>query len=385
MTSTAPTVRDVMSATRISLDARQPLNESVEEMKLHGLRTMAVTDADGSFKGVLLWREAEAALSRGSQNSLTAADVCRTGVAIGPDDPLPEAQALLEREQVGSLPVVDAGGVVGVVSKNLIATHRELMSQRGALEELRPPDDLLDRYRHTADSFFETGIAGVATLRHFGLQPGHHILDPGCGLGRLAVALTQYLSPEGRYEGFDVFREGIEWCSHAITPRYPNFRFTHADVMTTREAPDAETQSEDYTFPYGDEEFDFVVLISVFTHMLPEGFDRYLSEIARVLKQDGRVMASFFLLTDETLGQLDAGQNPQQPLHDFGDHRLADLKFPEDTVAYRESHVRSLFERLDLEMIELIRGDWATKDHPRLGRQDVIVARKGPEVDSPRT
>jgi hypothetical protein len=67
---------------------------------------------------------------------------------------------------------------------------------RAAFEEIRPPDELVRRYEVSADAFFESGRAGLATLKHFGLEPHHHILDPGCGAGRMAIALTQYLTPE---------------------------------------------------------------------------------------------------------------------------------------------------------------------------------------------
>lgn len=371
-----PTVRDVMSESGFSVDEGLPLVDARDEMNQHGVRTMPVLDTDGRFKGVLLWRDAEEALSRGPQDSLTVAEICRSGISIGPDESVDAARALLEREHVGTLPVVDASGPVGVISRSQITYFLEWQRQRVALDELRPPHELLTRYSPTAEKFFQTGIAGVTTLRHLGLQPHHHVLDPGCGVGRMAIALTQYLSPEGRYEGFDVFRDCIEWCSQAITPHYPNFRFTHANVASTVHNPDAEVQSKDYAFPYSDGEFDFVFLVSVFTHMLPEGFERYLSEIARVLKTGGRIMATFLLLTDDTLARIEAAKSPQQPLHDFDHYRLANLARPEDTVAYREDHVRPLFERLGLEIIEVTRGDWATKEQPAMGTQDAVVAAK---------
>lgn len=36
------------------------------------------------------------------------------------------------------------------------------------------------------------------------LIPGERVLDVGCGVGRMAIPLTRYLSAEGSYEGFDV-------------------------------------------------------------------------------------------------------------------------------------------------------------------------------------
>ncbi len=54
-----------------------------------------------------------------------------------------------------------------------------------------------------------------------GLRPSDRVLDVGCGVGRMAVPLTRYLSPEGRYEGFDVMANAVEWCQRHITPRFP--------------------------------------------------------------------------------------------------------------------------------------------------------------------
>lgn len=57
------------------------------------------------------------------------------------------------------------------------------------------------------------------------LKPDDAVLEVGCGIGRIAVPLTRYLSAKGSYEGFDPVPAGIAWCQQHITPRYPNFRF----------------------------------------------------------------------------------------------------------------------------------------------------------------
>src|SRR5215211_609011 len=63
------------------------------------------------------------------------------------------------------------------------------------------------------------------------LEPHDDVLDIGCGVGRIAVGLTEYLT--GRYEGFDISPAAIAWCQENITSRYPNFRFTVADIGNT--------------------------------------------------------------------------------------------------------------------------------------------------------
>ena len=67
-----------------------------------------------------------------------------------------------------------------------------------------------------------------------GLAPDGSILDVGCGAGRIAIPLTRYLSQHGRYVGFDVISDAIEWCRANITSRCRNFEFHHLDRRTKR-------------------------------------------------------------------------------------------------------------------------------------------------------
>lgn len=76
---------------------------------------------------------------------------------------------------------------------------------------------------------------GVEFLGHFirlaGLRPESRVLDIGCGIGRMAVPLTQYLDFEkGRYSGIDPVEGGIAWCRRFITPAYQNFSFQRVDI-----------------------------------------------------------------------------------------------------------------------------------------------------------
>lgn len=62
------------------------------------------------------------------------------------------------------------------------------------------------------------------------LNKNEHVLDIGCGSGRMALPLTNYLTDEGHYEGLDVVPEAIEWDKQYITSQFPNFNFTLANV-----------------------------------------------------------------------------------------------------------------------------------------------------------
>src|ERR1700694_451969 len=77
------------------------------------------------------------------------------------------------------------------------------------------PDPLLPPRGACAVGEGEFRAVGEEFLRHFreigGLEPGHRVLDVGCGIGRMAVPLTEYLEGRGSYEGFHVSREGGAW------------------------------------------------------------------------------------------------------------------------------------------------------------------------------
>jgi SAM-dependent methyltransferase len=178
-----------------------------------------------------------------------------------------------------------------------------------------------------------------------GLTPESCVLDIGCGIGRLAVALTSQLGREGRYEGLDIVPSGIEWCAKNITPRYPNFQFTLADVFNGEYHPGGRVRPTEYRLPYPDATFDLVVLTSVFTHMLPVEKEHYVDEIARVLKPDSRCFATYTLLNPESRRLMEAGASEFRFNHAMGPCAVVDAKVPELAVGYDEDYVREVYER----------------------------------------
>lgn len=117
------------------------------------------------------------------------------------------------------------------------------------------------------------------------LKPNEKILDVGCSIGRKTIPLTKCLNKNGRYEGFDIVKVGIDWCRKKISRKYPNFHFQLVDVFNKHYNPKGKYKASEYRFPFENESFNFVVLGSVFTHMLSEDMENYFSEIARVLKK----------------------------------------------------------------------------------------------------
>lgn len=255
-----------------------------------------------------------------------------------------------------------------------IDVKERLLGQRG---ELTPPKRLRvligesSGYRDVGNEFFKYFVSLC------GLKPDERVLDVGCGVGRLAAPLTQYLSKSGSYEGLDILSEGIDWASKNITPRFPNFHFHLADVYNKRYNSNGRQRASEFKFPFESDSFDFVFLTSVFTHMLPKDIENYLSEITRVMKKNGRCLITFFLINQLSLKLIEEKRSSFDFKHLAPEgYRTISLDEPEAAIAYEEEFVRSLFEQWKLPIEEPIRyGSWSgRKDF--LSFQDIIIAKK---------
>lgn len=145
---------------------------------------------------------------------------------------------------------------------------------------------------------------GAEYLRHFvhlgGLKPDERIFEIGCGIGRMAMPLRQYLSAQGRYHGMDVVSAGIEWCNATIAAGDERFTFTHADLYhPLYNATGSETATA-VRLPAEDGSVDFLIASSLFTHLSKGVFEHYLGEAARMLGPGGRLFATFFLINATT-------------------------------------------------------------------------------------
>lgn len=242
-----------------------------------------------------------------------------------------------------------------------------------AAAEPLPPEHLSlsvgGRFRETGEEFLQYFL-------HLGrLQPTDHVLEVGCGVGRMAVPLMRVLRDGGSYDGFDVMREGIAWCQEQITPRAPHFRFQRADVYNKFYNRSATQPAASYVFPYDSASMDFVFLTSVFTHLLPADRDQYLREIVRVLKPGGTCLATFFLINEESEGLIRAGFAPVFPFaHRGPGYRALDAVTPETAVAYDEDAIRACYAAGGLRITEPIRyGLWCGR-LDGLSLQDIVVA-----------
>jgi SAM-dependent methyltransferase len=177
-------------------------------------------------------------------------------------------------------------------------------------------------------------------------------------IGRDAIALTERLFDGGSYLGIDINREQIDWCTANITSRYPNFRFEYWDVREQWYNPSGVLNLAECRIPVLPSSVDRVILQSVFSHLLPDDLKHYLNEFRRILKPQGSVLATCFIMTDEIFANQKEGDTIF--FHDAGGGVFVrDRSHPTMGVAYKDKVLRALISECGLqEAIPPLNGSW---------------------------
>lgn len=225
-----------------------------------------------------------------------------------------------------------------------------------------------------AEQYKLIGNMQVEWLREYGgLKPDEDVLEIGCGIGRIAAPLTQYLT-RGTYHGFDIVPHGIEWCQRKITSKYPNFTFFVSDIYNKAYNPKGKHRAADYIFPFADESFDFVFLTSVFTHMVADDMEHYTSEIERVLRAGGRCYCTAYLINDEARTNMSCGESYRIFKPTSGDPRTwtDNPKVPEAAIGFEDEYIFGVFAENGMHVQKVVPGEWWKNQYA----QDMFVTLK---------
>ncbi|WP_110186701.1 class I SAM-dependent methyltransferase [Pokkaliibacter plantistimulans] len=169
-----------------------------------------------------------------------------------------------------------------------------------------------------------------------GLQPEHKLLDLGCGCLRGGLHFINYLE-EQHYYGLDINNSlinagKIEIQEAGLTHKSPNLLVDDSFLIER----------------FG-QKFDFMISISLFTHLPLELIHKCLSEVRKNLKPDGIYYATFFLAPASSHTE-DIRQEPGGIV----------TKYNSDPFHYSVDEIASVAESAGLNFT--MYGDW---QHPR--------------------
>jgi SAM-dependent methyltransferase len=216
----------------------------------------------------------------------------------------------------------------------------------------------------------------AAYARYCPLGPGNDVLEVGCGVGRDAIPLTRVLGPAGSYVGVDVSGPSITWCQEHITPRHPNFTFEHLNIRSEFYNPAGTLTAQEVILPVATASVDRIILQSVFTHMFEPDITHFLHEFGRILRRDGRVFASVFVLGKESVQLSKATPDGLKFLHPHGNGcRLNDPDQPEAAVGYSPRSLRRMVRRGGFSLDQPLHlGSWCGRVGVDDG-QDIVILR----------
>lgn len=144
-------------------------------------------------------------------------------------------------------------------------------------EEIR-----LNLHRNFAGGLWEEiGILQCNFLKSRGLKPHHYLLDVGCGALRGGIRFVEYLQT-GHYYGLDINASFIE--AGKIELEKENLLDKEPHLLV----------SDQFEVDKFGRIFDYVLAVSVFTHLPMNHIIRCLVEVRKILAPRSEFFASFF-------------------------------------------------------------------------------------------
>lgn len=225
-----------------------------------------------------------------------------------------------------------------------------------------------------AKNYIEQGALQLDSLKQtIDLKPDDIVLDIGSGIGRTAIALSGYLNSEGRYEGFDVVKLGVDWCNSRIGKDFPNFHFKYVALFNDL-YNESKEKAVDFVFPYSSDTFDKVFSFSLFTHMQIADIENYFGEINRVLKKDGFAFSTFFLYNDAEEALISDNGDYSFSIKKDG-YRLMSDQVKAGNVAIHKDKLAEMMSNKNLVIDKIIDGFWKG-ENTSMEFQDIVIFKR---------
>ncbi len=231
-----PTARDLMSSPVRTIPPDTTIEEAHRILLRYGHSGLSVVDTSGDLVGIISRRDLDIALHHGFAHAPVKGYMSKNLKTIAPDTELPEIKSLMVTYDIGRLPVLEDGKLLGIVTRTdvLRELHQENVEKAEEKHNLKTPtlDDLRNRLEPVLWEFLEK-VSSEAEQR------GWHLYIVGGAVRDLLLANPNepLLLPDidmvvdGFHNAADV-GAGVELAS-AIQQLYPGARLdVHGDFQT---------------------------------------------------------------------------------------------------------------------------------------------------------
>jgi SAM-dependent methyltransferase len=192
--------------------------------------------------------------------------------------------------------------------------------------------------------------------------------------------MLPFLTGEDGYIGIDVSTDVIDRCKRNFN--HGSHKFIVHNVGN-RMYRDQELAAQPW--PFAAASANFLIAVSVWTHLAEKDFVFYLAEVARVLCDGGRAIITLFVI-DERENQItsEMAEKPffpgkrwvfDKPAYDSQVlFTTSWAKYPEIAIAVRENYLRETLESLRLRVLQVHTGYWSQT--PGCYFQDIFILEK---------
>lgn len=141
----AITAGDLMSTPVITVSQGTPISTASGILFRYGHTGLPVLDDDGSLAGIISRRDIEKAVHHGLSHAPVRGYMTRNVVSIDEDTPLAKIRSIMVEKDIGRLPVVRNGELVGIVTRtDVLKTIHGFMSEPGMDAKYNPPSNDFD-------------------------------------------------------------------------------------------------------------------------------------------------------------------------------------------------------------------------------------------------
>lgn len=136
----SPTVRDVMTADPVALEAKTSVTEAARKMRERDIGDVIVLEGD-RLCGVVTDRDivVRALAEERDPGATNLGDICsREVVTVAPGDDLTTAGDVMRQKAIRRVPVVEGGRPVGILSMGDLVVERDPNSALGQVSAASP-------------------------------------------------------------------------------------------------------------------------------------------------------------------------------------------------------------------------------------------------------